>query len=220
MTLSQEKAALRKAAFVRRKTAHARAESSGSAATVHLLTFLRARAGPGPVAGYLPIRTEIDPRPAMAALVAEGRDVCVPVVDGTGRPLRFRAWAPDCALMEGAFGAMIPVDGAACTPTSLIVPLLSFDAQGGRLGYGGGFYDRTLADLAQKAPVLAVGFAYAGQAVEAVPREATDVCLDAVVTETGVTETGVTETGVTKTGATETGATETGATETGASFTR
>ncbi|MEL6235815.1 MAG: 5-formyltetrahydrofolate cyclo-ligase, partial [Pseudomonadota bacterium] len=64
--------------------------------------------------------------------------------------------------------------------------LLAFDASGGRLGYGGGFYDRTLADLARKAPVLAVGFAYAAQAVETVPREATDVRLDAIVTETGV----------------------------------
>jgi 5-formyltetrahydrofolate cyclo-ligase len=90
-------------------------------------------------------------------------------------------------LVEGVFKAMIPEDGAWVEPSVLIVPLLAFDARGYRLGYGGGFYDRTLEGLRARGPVLAVGFAFAAQEVAEVPTDATDQRLDAVVTERGVT---------------------------------
>jgi 5-formyltetrahydrofolate cyclo-ligase len=120
----------------------------------------------------------------MTALEARGHGLCLPVVVGRGRALAFRRWRTGEALIEGAYGAQVPANGAeVCTPTVLLVPLLAFDRAGYRLGYGGGFYDRTLAGLRAQAPVLAVGLAYAGQEMPAVPREATDQPLDWLVTE-------------------------------------
>ena len=89
-------------------------------------------------------------------------------------------------MMPGEFGAAIPAEGAWIEPEVLIVPLLAFDARGYRLGYGGGFYDRTLEGLRARGPVLAVGFAFDAQEVAEVPTEPTDQRLDAVVTESGV----------------------------------
>ena len=173
------KAAARKAAFATRKDAFARGQ--GQAAGL-LADFLAAH-GQRPLAGYMPMRTEIDPLPAMAAHPGA---VGVPVIMGRAQPLRFRAWGPGAAMVEGEFGAFIPAEGPWVEPEVLIVPLLAFDARGFRLGYGGGFYDRTLQGLRAKRPTLAVGFAFAAQEVDAVPIEATDQRLDAIVTETGV----------------------------------
>jgi len=177
------KAETRKAAFARRKAAAGR--QAEEAATAHLLALLRAETA-GAVAGYMKIRTEIDPVGAMTALVAAGRPVCVPVITGPGRPLAFRAWTPATEMIDGPFGARVPAAGSWITPAALIVPLLAFDRDGFRLGYGGGFYDRTLERLRAAAPVLAVGFAFAGQEMETVPTEPTDQRLDVIVTETGV----------------------------------
>jgi 5-formyltetrahydrofolate cyclo-ligase len=135
------------------------------------------------LSGYMPMRTEIDPLPAMAA---HQGPVGVPVIMGKAMPLRFREWTPGAAMVEGAFKALIPAEGAWVEPEVLIVPLLSFDARGYRLGYGGGFYDRTLEGLRARHGVLAVGFAFAAQEVDEVPIDATDQRLDAVVTEQGV----------------------------------
>src|SRR5690606_13206435 len=108
------------------------------------------------LAGYMAMRTEIDPTPAMAAHDGPG---CVPVIVAAGQPLRFRQWSPGCRMVAGTFGALVPEEGAWLEPEVLIVPLLSFDRRGFRLGYGGGFYDRTLEGLRARHPVLAVGFA-------------------------------------------------------------
>jgi 5-formyltetrahydrofolate cyclo-ligase len=112
--------------------------------------------------------------------------VGVPVVEAPGRPLRFRVWRPGCALTTGPFGVLVPAEGEEIVPEVLIVPLAAFDRRGFRLGYGGGFYDRTLARLKTRATVHAAGFAYAAQEEPSLPNEATDVPLDAVVTERGV----------------------------------
>lgn len=136
------------------------------------------------VAGYLPIRSEADPVPAMRALRRHNR-VCVPVIAGSGLPLAFREWHPGCALVAGAFGVMVPEDGAELRPEVLIVPMVAFDDTLGRLGYGGGFYDRTLERLRAAGPVRAVGFAYAAQRAGELPREPTDQPLDEIVTERG-----------------------------------
>ena len=138
------------------------------------------------VALYDPIRTEIDPRPGVAGAV--GRLLlAMPVIVGPGQPLRFRTWTPDAQMASGPFGVAVPAVGAWCDPTVLIVPLLAFDARGYRLGYGGGYYDRTLARLrAGGGRVRAIGFGYAAQQVERLPVEPTDQPLDAMVTETGL----------------------------------
>ncbi len=135
------------------------------------------------LAGYMPLRTEIDPLPAMAA---HQGTVCVPVIMGAGQPLRFREWSPGSAMIPGEFGAAIPAEGAWVVPQVLIVPLVGFDARGYRLGYGGGFYDRTLEGLRARGPVLAVGFAFSAQEMDEVPIEPTDQKLDVIVTERGV----------------------------------
>ncbi len=134
------------------------------------------------LAGYVPIRTEIDPWSVMAQWTAT---VCVPVIRGAGLPLEFHRWTPGCDMVEGPFGAAVPATPDRVEPDVLIVPLVAFDRQGYRLGYGGGFYDRTLERLRSLRPILAIGFAYAVQELETLPVELTDQPLDAVVTEEG-----------------------------------
>jgi 5-formyltetrahydrofolate cyclo-ligase len=178
--MTDVKAAAREAAYAARKVAFAAGQ--GQAAEI-LADYLAPHRGKV-LSGYMPMRTEIDPLPAMAA--HQGL-VGVPVILAKAAPLRFREWSPGCRLIEGAFKAMIPEEGAWVEPAVLIVPMLAFDARGFRLGYGGGFYDRTLEGLRARGPVLAVGFAFAAQEVDAVPTDAFDQRLDAVVTEKGVT---------------------------------
>ena len=178
MSLAEIKAAARKAAFVRRKAAFAAGQDGAGA---RLLGWLAPHRGKV-LAGYMPIRTEIDPLPVMAEMAAFA-PVSVPVIEAAGKPLRFREWTPDCALIDGPFGAKVPQSGAWLTPEVLIVPLVAFDRNGGRLGYGGGFYDRTLEGLRAVRPTLAVGFAFAAQEAENLPLEPTDQPLDALVTE-------------------------------------
>ncbi len=173
------KSEARRAAFAVRKLAFARGQ--GQAAEL-LADYLSGQSGKV-LAGYMPMRTEVDPLPAMS--VHQGV-VGVPVIVGPAMPLRFREWGPGVAMVAGAFGALIPAEGAWVEPQVLIVPLLAFDARGYRVGYGGGFYDRTLAGLRAKGGVLAVGFAFADQEVSEVPIDGFDQRLDAVVTEQGV----------------------------------
>lgn len=178
--MTDVKAAARAEAFARR--AEAFAAGQGQAAEI-LADYLAGQQG-RVLAGYMPMRTEIDPLPAMAA---HQGPVGVPVIVAKAAPLRFREWSPGCRLVEGAFRARIPEEGGWVEPEVLIVPMLAFDARGYRLGYGGGFYDRTLEQLRAQGPVLAVGFAFAAQEVAKVPTDAFDQRLDAVVTEKGVT---------------------------------
>lgn len=176
MSLAGIKAAARKAAFAVRKEAFALGQGG---AAERLAEVLAPHAGKT-LSGYMPMRTEIDPLPAMAA---HRGPVGVPVIPGKDMPLRFRQWTPDCALVAGEFGALIPAAGEWLEPEVLIVPLLAWDRQGYRLGYGGGFYDRTLEMLRARRPTLAVGFAFAAQEVAEVPREPTDQPLDWIVTD-------------------------------------
>ncbi len=177
--LIELKAEARKAAFVARKAAFGRGQ--GQAAEI-LADFLAGQAGKV-LAGYMPMRTEIDPLPAMAA---HQGPVGVPVILGPGQALKFREWTPGCAMQEGAFKAYIPVEGVWVEPEVVIVPLVAFDARGFRLGYGGGFYDRTLEGLRARHAVIAVGFAFDAQEMPEVPIEDTDQKLDFIITESGV----------------------------------
>jgi 5-formyltetrahydrofolate cyclo-ligase len=136
------------------------------------------------VSFYWPMGDEADPRLLAAQLAQRGHKLALPVVVKKGAPLVFRLWRDGEALVEHAFGMHEPAaSAAAVTPDVLLVPLLAFDARGHRLGYGGGFYDRTLAALETK---LAVGVAYAGQETGELPIHERDHALDMVVTEKGV----------------------------------
>lgn len=176
MTLADIKDAARKRAFDTRRAAFA---ARAPADADRLRTTLAGFAG-RPLAGYMRMRTEIDPLPAM---LSHDGAVGVPVIAGAGRPLRFRCWTAEARMVPGAFGALIPEKGDWIVPDVLIVPLLAFDRRGFRLGYGGGFYDRTLEGLRQRGPVTAIGFAFAAQEVVEVPTEPTDQRLDLIVTE-------------------------------------
>ncbi|UWR00420.1 5-formyltetrahydrofolate cyclo-ligase [Rhodobacteraceae bacterium S2214] len=180
MDLSDVKVKARKAAFARRKIAH----DLGQGTAGYLSEVLAGYRGV-PVAGYMAMRTEIDPSAAMEEAAAHG-PVGVPVIIGAGEPLKFRQWTPDSIMVPGTYGAAIPETGDWITPEIVIVPLVAFDRAGGRLGYGGGFYDRTLEQLRAKQPTLAIGFAYADQEADNLPLEATDQPLDLIVTERGV----------------------------------
>jgi len=183
-----DKSAQRKLAAQRRARAHeAQGFDAGTNACARLSQHLDAVFGSALVdvvlAGYMPMRTEIAPLQAMRA---HPGPVCVPVVIGSHVPLVFHRWTPDMPMVAGRFGADIPATPDPYVPRVLIVPLLAFDPRGHRLGYGGGFYDRTLADLRKQGDVLAIGLAYAAQEQPAVPTEATDEPLDLIVTESGV----------------------------------
>jgi 5-formyltetrahydrofolate cyclo-ligase len=178
MTLSEIKKQARAEAFARRKTAFAARRASDSTALREVL----AGHGGAILSGYMPMRTEIDCLPAMSA---HKGPVCVPVIQAPATPLKFREWSPDTKMVMGTFGAEIPESGEWLVPDILIVPLLAFDRQGYRLGYGGGFYDRTLERLRAQKPVIAIGFAFAAQEVAQVPIEPTDQPLDMIVTEAG-----------------------------------
>ncbi len=178
MSLGEIKSAAREAAFARRKPAF---EAGHPNPAARLIEALRPYAGKV-LSGYMPMRTEIDPLPAMAAHA--GR-VCVPVIAGKAMPLRFREWTPDAPMEDGPFGARVPASGDWLAPEVLIVPLLAFDARGYRLGYGGGFYDRTLERLRAERTTVAIGYAWATQQVDEVPTEPTDQKLDLIVTEAG-----------------------------------
>ena len=167
------KSDLRKAAL------KARGQGGDAAAlTRNLIAVLAPHAGKV-LAGYWPMRDEADPRPAMAA---HDGPVCLPVVLGPARPLVFRRY--DGRLEPGGFGTSHPpADSPELRPEVLIVPLAGFDRAGGRLGYGGGFYDRTLERLRAGGQVAAVGFAYAVQEIPLIPVEVTDQPLDLIVTD-------------------------------------
>jgi len=179
VSLAEAKAAARKRALAARKAAHAGGHDS--AANARLLDYLAPHQGKV-VAGYMAMRSEIDPLETMTQMARSG-PVAVPVIMGAGKALKFRQWKPGCTLEEGPFGAQVPASGAWLEPQVLIVPLVAFDRRGGRLGYGGGFYDRSLQALRASRPTVAVGFAYSAQEAETLPLEDTDQPLDAIVTE-------------------------------------
>ena len=179
------KKSARAEAKARRKAAKAADPDAAGAAMAHFLKNIAI--GPeAVVSAYRPIFSELDVSPLMLALHERGVPLCVPVIDGADMPLSFRVWTPDSAMIVGAFGAEIPENPVETVPTLLIAPMLSFDRRIYRLGYGGGFYDRTLEKLRAERGAVAVGYAYAAQEVAEVPIEPTDQRLEAVVTEAGV----------------------------------
>lgn len=139
--------------------------------------------GPGAViGGFWPLPGEIDTRALLLALAGRGHRLALPLTPARGAGLSFRRWRPGAPMRPGRFGTLEPADGQAVQPTLLLVPLLAFDRRGGRLGYGGGYYDRTLAAAA----FATIGCGFAVQEVDRVPTETHDHALDAVATEAGV----------------------------------
>ena len=141
----------------------------------------------GCVAAYMPIHSEIDVLPLMRALVDAGHTLALPCIKRKAHPLDFRTYKIGDKLRRGAFGTREPLrDKLIVTPDIVLLPLLAFARNGYRLGYGGGFYDRTLAKLREQGEIIACGVAYSGQEVPILPTDKYDQKLDCVLTETGI----------------------------------
>ena len=181
-TLSDAKRVLRLEMRALRRTLAAKAPDAAERAAGNLpLGDTPAAAA---VSGYLPHGSEIDPRPLMNRFLRAGADLALPVALAADAPLVFRRWRPGEAVAPDAAGMAAPLpDAPELLPGLVIVPLLAFDRRGGRLGQGGGHYDRTLEALERDAPVFKLGLAYAAQEVARVPAEEHDRRLDAILTE-------------------------------------
>ena len=153
--------------------------ASGAAVASTVMRACRPPAG-AIVSGYWPIAEELDIRPLLTALHEAGHPIVLPVTPKRGNPLTFRLWRPGDVLEPERFGTFRPV-GDERVPDFLLVPLLAFDRRGYRVGYGAGFYDRTLAGLPRR---LALGVAFATQEVDEVPAGPSDIPLNAIATET------------------------------------
>ena len=184
MTLIEDKRTLRSAMLAWRG---ALGDDERRAAADGLLETLRREKpfeGRTVVSGFWPIKDEIDIRPLMIEQFNAGCQLALPVVQGRGKPLLFRAWRPGDPLEAGVFGTLQPsARRETLEPDGLIVPMLACDHDGWRLGYGGGFYDRTLAGLRLRRPVKAVGVAFDGQYVADVPHGPDDQRVDWLLTD-------------------------------------
>ena len=180
---THDRPAFRAAMRLRRRALAAAQPDAGDRLAAHL-----ERLPPGAsIAVYRAIGSEIDPQPLAVALAARGRSLCLPVVVARDAPLLFRRWGPGDVLEADAAGCPAPLPLAeVIRPDLILVPLLAFDARGGRLGQGGGFYDRTLDGLRRHpSPPGFIGLAFAGQEIAAVPMASHDQRLDGVLTESG-----------------------------------
>ena len=131
-----------------------------------------------------PVRAEFDARPLVSLLIGRGWRAAIPVVDATNTPMSFRTWTPSSAMASDRHGIPIPASGHAVGPDIVLLPLVAFDPHGFRLGYGGGYFDRTLAVLVPRPLTIGVGFELAR--VADIRPQAHDIPLDAVVTEAGI----------------------------------
>ena len=178
MDKTSQKARARLQAKQRRMGAHE------PGAAIELLAHFPAMRFRGQViGGYWPLAGELDIRPLLEALHRAGHRLCLPCTPRKGNPLTFRHFKPSHILKAGAYGTREPfAEQPVVTPSLVLVPMLAFTPYGERLGYGGGFYDRTLEELRGRGDIFACGVAYAGQEAAALPTESFDQKLDGVLT--------------------------------------
>ena len=181
------KARERHAAAERRARAFAKNPDAAAGLATHFHDNVHLPRG-AIVSGYWPLPGELDIRPLIHQIHEAGHRIALPVVKAKGEPLLFRHWTPGTPLIQGSFKVMTPPEGAPeLEPQVLLVPLLAFDGAGFRLGYGGGFYDRTLEKRRREAhsghPVLGIGIAFSAQETESLPRGPFDQRLDWIATE-------------------------------------
>ncbi len=185
MALPAEKADLRR--YMRELRHELAARNPDAAETLAGLFPMKLLERYGPtVAGYVPIGSEMDPRPLMTRLEKAGAQLCLPRIDDDRVGMSFRLWSGGEPLEDGAFGLKEPHDEApVAVPTLVLTPLLAFDERGHRLGYGKGHYDRALDRLRERGPVFVCGVAYRRQLIDTVPSEPHDQVLDWAITEEG-----------------------------------
>jgi 5-formyltetrahydrofolate cyclo-ligase len=174
---------LRQAALARRDALGAD-ERAQAAAHIGARPLAVAVAVDTVVSGFWPMRSEIDPSPLMRQLAARGARLALPLVQGRGSPLAFRAYAFGDPLRRGTWGIHEPLPEATLlAPDLLIVPLAAFDRRGHRIGYGAGYYDMTIRELRAQKSIVAIGLGFAVQEISAVPATPRDERLDLVLTE-------------------------------------
>ena len=185
-TIAEQKSELRIAAAARRDALPADVRNAAAEA-------IAAHEFPLPVhpgvivSGFMPFKTEINPLPLLKKLAEAGATLALPKIAGRGKPLVMRAWAWGAPLDTGQWGIREPKpDYPEVEPDILLVPLLAFDRSGQRIGYGAGYYDRSIARFRSRKSVTAVGIAFAAQEVSAVPATECDARLDLVLTENEV----------------------------------
>lgn len=183
--IEQAKAALRRKAHAARAALTAEFRSEAAAAVSRHFLASAALPAHATVAGYWGIRDELGCQAILVQLMERGHTVLLPVVVAQRAALELRVWEPGAALTDAGFGTLAPSEQAPrATPDLILLPLLGFDADGTRLGYGGGYYDRTLAQFHRRPRLVGLGFA--AQELDHIPRADHDIPLDAVVTELGV----------------------------------
>jgi 5-formyltetrahydrofolate cyclo-ligase len=181
-TPAETKDALRREAFARRDALPTRWRRAASRAIAERALALPELRDANPVGAYWPIRTEVDPRLLMEALVARDREIALSQVRHP--ELSWRLWRPGDVLVRGGFGVREPgPDAPECFPNALLVPLAAFDRSGTRLGYGKGHFDRAIAALSARRPLVTIGLAFSAQERDRLPAEGHDRALDVIVTE-------------------------------------
>jgi 5-formyltetrahydrofolate cyclo-ligase len=184
--LKDIKAEARKAAAKTRKAAHDALKDTAPQLLAAQQFPLQPTLTSKVVSAFFPYKSEIDTRALLGRLAGEGWTTCLPIVIALGEPLIFRRWLPGQLTTPGMWDIPQPTDDAELVePDVLLVPMMAFDKNGFRLGYGGGFYDRTLEVLRAKKTITAIGVAYSAQEVDSVPHDSHDQALDYVLTEKG-----------------------------------
>jgi 5-formyltetrahydrofolate cyclo-ligase len=182
--IAELKKSARSAAAIVRKAAHEGLQHTAPLALVSHPFPVKPESGRQIVSAFYPYKSEIDTRPLLGKLAGEGWTTCLPIVIGEGLPLEFRRWLPGEPTIPGVWGIPRPPDLAPIMePDVLIIPMLAFDRAGYRLGYGGGFYDRTLEKLRIRKTIIAIGAAYSAQEISRVPISTHDQALDFIITE-------------------------------------
>lgn len=176
--------ALRRECITAREAMPARLHAHKSTAALDHLHRLLTERAPGMLAFYWPIYAEIDCRPLMLRLLTAGWRACLPAVVDRAQALEFREWTPDSRMAPDVHGIATVAKGPAVLPDVLLLPVNAFDREGYRLGYGGGYFDRTLAILVPRPYAVGVGFDLAR--VDSIGPHAHDCALDVVVTESGI----------------------------------
>lgn len=184
--IADAKQALRAEMTERRKQVSAGERESGSLTIAETGLGFAGIPRRAVVSGFAAFEDELDPLPLMTVLAGQGHPLALPVTTGRGNPLVFRLWSPDMPLVDAAFGLREPpAEAPEVLPDILLVPLLAFDEAGYRLGFGAGYYDRTLTKLRAGGRVVAIGIAFDIQKVDNVPHDRYDEKLDWVLTPSG-----------------------------------
>ncbi|MBM10397.1 MAG: 5-formyltetrahydrofolate cyclo-ligase [Magnetovibrio sp.] len=183
----QEKSDLRRLALNYRQIAARNCGSwAGEQIAKHIFEYFRTWKV-SKISGYLPLGDEIEPVPALTCLGDVGWEIALPVVTGKKQKLVFRQWCPGDELEVGYLNTRHPIPSASeLSPDVILAPMLAFDKEGHRLGWGGGFYDRTISALRAQNSILVLGLAFSRQEVDKVPCDRYDEPLDGVVTEKGI----------------------------------